>query len=281
MKKALGKGLGALIPKNDSDEVMMVEVERILPNPNQPRKIFADKALNTLAESIGKSGILQPLLVRKAQNDTFYLIAGERRLRASILAGLKKVPCIIRKKPSDGVSNDDNDLVLSLIENIQREDLNPIEMAEAFKSLKVEFQLTQEEIAARVGKERATVANYLRILNLPDSIKQLLADETLSMGHARALLSLEDGVTQEEVAKIVVEKSLSVRQTESFCKNFSSVPREKAVREVDPFINSLEDELTRNLGTRVRILSRGKKGKIEIEYYSTDELNRLVDIFKI
>lgn len=270
MKTALGKGLDALLPEK-GEEVINLDITRIVPGEQQPRRVFNDKALNELAQSIKEKGILQPIIVRRAGDGTFRIVAGERRWRAATIAGLKKIPVIIKDTaPSDS-------LEIALIENLQREDLNPIETAEAFQRLMREFNLTQEELSAKVGKERATVANYLRLLRLPDEIKDLINKGSLSMGHARAILSVEGKSNQIELARTVVTKGLSVREAESLAKQVNK-PRKRVIRSKDSQIASLEEKLKQSLGTKVKIQHKGKRGKIEIEYYSLDELDRLLDI---
>ncbi|MBF0345054.1 MAG: ParB/RepB/Spo0J family partition protein [Nitrospirae bacterium] len=286
MKKALGRGLDALLP-SEGDEILQVETQRIFPNPNQPRKSFDEEALKQLAASVSEKGILQPIIVSRNGDGTFSLIAGERRWRAAHISGLNKVPCIVRD------TKQDDSLEISLIENIQREDLNPIETAKAFQKLIDDFNLKQEEVAVKVGKERATVANYLRLLNLPSEIQDMVSQNKLSMGHARALLSVNDAQLQLEIAKNVIENNLSVRETEALSRpQLSSLStdgeqkvetgkQEKKETPKDPHISDIEQELIKTLGTKVKINHKGKKGKIEIEYYSLDELNRLIDILKI
>lgn len=277
MKKALGRGLDSLIPVS-GEEIIQVEALRIFPNPEQPRKAFDEDALKSLAASIRQKGIIQPVLVTRTGDGTFKLIAGERRWRAAALAGLEKVPCIVRKSGGDA-------LELALIENIQREDLNPIETAEAFKKLSEHLQLTQEALAEKVGKERATVANYMRLLNLSEPVKDFLKAGRMSMGHARALLSLPDNTLQEAAAKKVLESDLSVRDTEKLCREYADKPVDKkadkpSAKDKDPNIASLEEELVKKLGTKVRIVHKGKAGRIEIEYYSLDELDRLLEVLR-
>lgn len=270
MKTALGKGLDALLPEK-GEEIINLDITRIVPGEQQPRRVFNDKALNELAQSIKEKGILQPIIVRKAGDGTFRIVAGERRWRAATIAGLKKVPVIIKDTdPSDS-------LEIALVENIQREDLNPIETAEAFQRLMREFNLTQEELSTKVGKERATVANYLRLLKLPEEIKDLINRGSLSMGHARAILAVEGKANQIELARTIVTRGLSVREAESLSKRVSR-PKKKLSRSKDPQIASLEEKLKQSLGTKVKIQHKGKRGKIEIEYYSLDELDRLLDI---
>lgn len=270
MKTALGKGLDALIP-DKGEEIQFVEIDRIRPGNQQPRKFFDEKALKELSTSIREKGILQPIIVSRTGDGTFQLITGERRWRASMLAGLKKIPALIKNVASK------DSLEIALIENIQREDLNPIETAEAFNRLIKEFNLTQDELSDRVGKERATVTNYLRLLKLPDEIKILLYDGTLSMGHARAILALEGRSAQVEAARRIIRKGLSVREAEALAKK---KPKSQSTRaSKDPQISSLEEKLKRHLGTKVQITQKNKKtGRLEIEYYSLEELDRLLDI---
>ncbi len=275
MKTALGRGLDALIPER-GEEMLHLEVNRISAGGEQPRKVFRDGSLKELAASIKEKGVLQPIIVSRAEDGSFRLIAGERRWRAAQLAGLKKIPSIVKNVASR------DSLEIALIENIQREDLNPVETAEAFHKLMREFNLTQEDLSERVGKERATVANYLRLLKLPEEIKSLISDGSLSMGHARALLSIEGRANQTDAARKVINKGLSVRETETLAKNIglSGAKKSKTHKgHKDPQIASLEDKLIKSLGTKVRIHHKGKKGgRIEIEYYSLDELDRLLDI---
>lgn len=272
MKTALGKGLGSLLPDR-AEDIIAIDVDRIIPGEQQPRKVFKDMALKELAASIKEKGVLQPIIVSRTGDGTFRLIAGERRWRAASLAGLKKIPAMVKD-----VSSADS-LEIALIENIQREDLNPLEMAEAFHRLIKDFNLSQEELSVRVGKERATVANYLRLLKLPDEIKSFVNDGTLTMGHARAILSIEGRPGQVEAARRIIHKGLSVREAENLAKTWGAEGKKKSrVRKKDPQIESLQEKLIHSLGTKVRIHHKGKKGSIEIEYYSLDELERLLDI---
>lgn len=283
-KEALGRGLGALIPQKArstnggsgaTDGILQVDIDRIIPGANQPRKRFSDSSLEELAASIRESGVLQPPIVRRTGSGTFELIAGERRWRAAKLAGLAQMPVIVKDAaPAET-------LVYALIENIQREDLNPLETAEAFEHLMRDFNLTQEEMSQKVGKDRTTVANYLRILKLPPEVKSWLAEGLLSLGHAKALLAAPDSHALVHVARQVIQKGLSVRETEAVARRGGTVkPARKSAPARDPQIRSLEDKLTKKLGTRVRLNDRGKKGgSIEIEYYSLDELDRLLELF--
>jgi len=278
MKAALGKGLDALLPDRGGD-VIQIDIRKILPNKNQPRKVFKDEALRELAASIKEKGVLQPVIVSREADGTFRLVAGERRWRASSLAGLKKIPALVKE-----VSSQDA-IEIALIENIQREELNPIETATAFNSLMKDFKLTQEELSDRVGKERATVANYLRILKLPDEVKSFINEGALSIGHAKALLSIEDRLELIEAARKIVRDGLSVRAAEALCtelKTPASVVAAKSRKQKEkkklPEVADLEDRLIRALGTKVRLQHKGKKGRIEIEYYSLDELDRLLEL---
>jgi ParB family chromosome partitioning protein len=270
VKTALGKGLDALIPDR-GDNIIQVDVDRVLPGKQQPRKVFNEGALTELSASIKEKGVLQPILVSRTGDGTFNLIAGERRWRASVLAGLKKIPAIVKNVDSRDA------LEMALIENIQREELNPIETAEGFHRLLEEFNLTQEELADKVGKERATVANYLRLLRLPPEVKDMIDAGKLSMGHARALLAIENRLVQIEAARKIIKKRLSVRETELLAKKTTKPA--KINGEQDPQIASLEEKLIRHLATKVHLIQKNKrKGKIEIEYYSLEELDRLLDI---
>ncbi len=269
MKTALGKGLEALIPER-GDEIIRIDIDRILPSEQQPRKSFRDESLQELADSIKEKGVLQPVIVSRVGDGTFRLVTGERRWRAAALAGLKKIPALVK----DVASKDS--LEIALIENIQREDLNPMETADAFKRLMNDFNLTQEELSGKIGKDRATISNYLRLLKLPSEIKSLIRDGSLSLGHAKAILGIERRDKQIEAARKIIKKGLSVREAEAFSKRPSKPKKVKLYK--DPQILSIEERLIKNLGTKVKILHKGKKGKIEIEYYSLEELDRLLEI---
>ena len=268
MKTALGKGLEALIPEK-GEEIIHLDIDRIFPGEQQPRKAFRDESLRELAVSIRERGVLQPVIVSRVGDGTFRLVTGERRWRAASLAGLKKIPAMIKNVASK------DSLEIALIENIQREDLNPIEAAEAFSRLIVDFYLTQEELSDKVGKDRATIANYLRLLKLPQEIKNLVYNGSLSAGHAKAILTIDGRANQIDAARKIIKKGLSVREAELLSGKTSRPPK---VKSKDPQISSLEEKLIKNLGTKVRILNRGKRGKIEIEYYSLEELDRLLEI---
>jgi ParB family transcriptional regulator, chromosome partitioning protein len=275
-KKVLGRGLGALIPQKEpiaqqSSGLVQVPVEQISPNPFQPRKTFNDASIEELARSIREHGVVQPLVVSRA-GDRYKLIAGERRFRAAQRAGLRVVPVVIKELTQQGDA-----LQIALIENIQREDLNPMEEATAYHQLHEEFGLTQEEISRRVGKERSTVANFLRLLKLPDSVKKLLASGQLSMGHARALLAVESLKKQEQLAERVVRRDLSVRQTEMLAAEKSSPKGGKKEKEKDVFTRDAEERLTRSLRTKVEIDRKRRGGVIHIRFSSEDDLIRIYD----
>ena len=274
---ALGKGLGALIPDIDdihqiSNEYFQCDIELIQPNRYQPRKHFSEDELAALSRSIKEQGVIQPLLLRKVE-DGYELVAGERRLRAARMAGLTEVPCVV-KSVSDSQS-----LEISIIENIQRENLNPVEEADAYHRLMSEFGLTQDEAAVRVGKSRSAVANFLRIRNLSAAIKKSLIDGELSMGHARALLGATNKTHQQAVWKSVVAKGLSVRETEALVKKLKTsqqTPKKRASSSTDIHLSRIAEDLSRQYGTRVEIKRQGQKGKVAIEFYSDDDLDRLL-----
>jgi ParB family chromosome partitioning protein len=285
-KKALGRGLGALIPTRATEApapasapggtgLAMVAIEQISPNPYQPRKTFNDASIEELARSVKEHGIIQPLVVTKIGDNKYRLIAGERRFRAAQKAGLDSIPVVIKETMTDG-----DVLQVALIENIQREDLNPIEEAYAYHQLHEEFQLTQEEISKRVGKERSTVANFLRLLKLPDSVKKLLAAGQLSMGHARAILAVDSPRKQEQLAERVVKRDLNVRQTEMLAATTASKGGDKAEqpeKEKDVFTRDAEERLARTLRSKVEIDRKRRGGVIHIRFGSEDELIRLVE----
>lgn len=273
-KKVLGRGLGALIPQREqapsTTGLANIPIDQISPNPYQPRKTFNEGSIDELARSVREHGIVQPLLVTRSGDHKYRLIAGERRFRAAQKAGLKSVPAVIKELIQEGEA-----LQIALIENIQREDLNPIEEAVAYHQLHEEFGLTQEEISRRVGKERSTVANFLRLIKLPDSVKKLLASGQLSMGHARALLAVESTKKQEQLAERVVKRNLNVRQTEML----ASAPKAagKPQKEKDVFTRDAEEKLTRSLRTKVDIDRKRRGGVIHIRFASEDDLIRIFD----
>lgn len=284
-KRGLGKGLDVMIPErmlgpetkeeNVSSETLL-PIHKIEPNKAQPRKIFDEESLNELAESIKQYGVIQPLIVQK--KDKYYeLIAGERRWRASRLAGLKEVPVIIKDYTPQEV------IEIALIENIQREDLNPIEEAYAYQRLIREFNLKQDELAERVSKSRVTITNSLRLLKLDERVQQMLIDNMLSGGHARSLLPIEDSEIQYNTALTVIARKLSVRDTEKLVKQIlmGKPHKESAVNDENSFIyRDLEEKLKNIIGTKVSINRKQKdRGKIEIEYYSDEDLERIMDLF--
>ena len=275
-RQALGKGLGALIPGGDEaarqGELLLVAAQEIFPNPKQPRTRFEETALQELAASIREQGVLQPLLVRRVPGG-YELIAGERRLRAARMAGLERIPVLCRRV------EDDQKLELALIENIQRENLNPVEEAQAYRELQSIHKYTQEEVARRVGKDRATVANSIRLLSLPDFVKKELVAGRISAGHARALMPLKDENTMKSMLARILGKGLSVREVERSVGRVSSGSKERKGSADRGTVESrdLENRLTRKLGCRVRIHRSGKGGRLEIRYADLDELNSIAD----
>ena len=278
-RSALGKGLSALIP--DATEPVRqgaidVDIDLLAPNNKQPRVQMDDARLDELAQSIRENGVIQPILVQRI-GDLYRIIAGERRWRAAQRAGLLKVPVVVRDVPID---DDKQVLQLALIENIQRENLNPVDEAAAYQRLADEFHLTHDQIAAAVGKDRSSVANYVRLLKLADEVRADLAAGALTMGHARALLGLADHLSQRQAAREVIANNLSVRETEALVKRLASpeVPRAaKTVAPADVHTRAAEDRLRFALGTKVRIVRRGKGGQIEIAFGSEEELNRIYE----
>ncbi|KPU26443.1 plasmid stablization protein ParB [Caloranaerobacter sp. TR13] len=282
-RRGLGKGLAALIPdeplnnieNNDKDRVISVDVSLIKPNKEQPRREFTLDSLNELAESLKVHGLIQPIIVRKI-DDGYELVAGERRWRAAKIAGLKEIPCIVRDFESRKSAE------IALVENIQREDLNPIEEAIAYKRLMENYNLTQEEISTIVGKSRPYVANTLRLLNLSQEVISFILEGKLTSGHGRALLQIDDLNKQIKLAKEIIEKRLSVREAEKLVKELKnevkSKKNNKKESKRDPFTLEIEEQLRKILGTKVQISKGKKKGKIEIEYYSQDDLDRILDI---
>ncbi len=303
-KKVLGRGLGAFFPEYDEDKgkkeeenhegapeksayaspeqrvnvVLEVPVDNIRPNPHQPRKEFNEERLRELAQSIEEHGLIQPITVRYIGEKRFELISGERRLRASKLAGIDKLPAYIREVSDDDV------ISYALIENIQREDLNPIEVAMGYQRLIEEADFTQTEVAEQVGKNRSTVANMLRLLNLPPFIQAALRDESLTMGHARALLAVEDPEDQKAIFKKIIEKGYSVRKTEKAIKALSKDKEKSSSQnssdQRNAFLKEISNRLRSKLSTKVNIKSKKNGGEIRIEYYSDEELDRLLELFE-
>jgi len=277
-KQVLGRGLDALFPDIGSMDTkardyFQCDIDVIRPNPYQPRRKFSEDELTELSHSIKEQGILQPLLVRR-NSDGYELIAGERRLRASKIAGLSQIPVVVKE------ITDTELLEASIVENIQREDLNPMEEAEAYQRLMDEFSMTQQQVAVRVSKSRSAVANFLRLCQLPLPIKESLMDNVLSMGHARALLGIENASQQTKVWQTVISKGFSVRQTEALVKKLKSKPREVVPKPDEPYFNSLSEDLSRRFGTKVNIKKNGERGKVEIEFYSNEDLDRLLELLQ-
>lgn len=276
-KRGLGKGLGALIPENEeqlTNAVMQIKITDVIPNENQPRRHFDDEALRELAESIKEHGVVQPIIVKKME-DGYTIIAGERRWRASRIAGLKMIPAIVKDCSQVEI------MEIALIENLQREDLNAMEESYAYKSLMEEYHMTQEEIARRIGKSRPAIANSLRLVHLPDKIKELLMNGSLSAGHARALLAIEGEKKQLEIAEKIIDQQLNVRQVEKLAKEKNEHPvKRKKSDTTDIEIKEIENRLMAKLGTKTKINHKKNKGTIEIEYYSNEELDRLIEILE-
>lgn len=275
-RKALGRGLSALIPENlekeEIDKIKEIEIDLICPNPNQPRKSFEKDKLDELAESIKKYGIIQPIIVKK-EDEIYTIIAGERRWRASKIAGLSNIPCIIRDIENKNASE------IALIENIQREDLNPIDEANAYEYIMDRYAITQEELSGVIGKSRVYVTNTLRLLNLDDYVKEKIISNEISQGHARAIISLDKNL-QKQITDKIIKEGLSVRDVEKLVRDSKKVKVKKVV-EKDKFVVNIEELLTNKLSAKVKITNKRNKGKIEIEYKSNEDLNRLLSIFEI
>jgi len=276
MEKRLGKGLGALIPEKaeneNSERIGEIKVSSITPNMLQPRKKFNDEKLEELKNSIREKGIIQPVVVRRTEGG-YELIAGERRFRAAKDLGYENIPAIVKN-----VSDADS-LELSLIENIQREELNPVEEANAYMELVEKFNFSQEEIAKAVGKDKSTISNTVRLLTLPRLIQEYIMDGTISMGHAKAVLSLPTERAKIRFTKRITKKNLSVRQAEELIKQRLQKPKKKT-EEKDGHLTRLEEELQHYLGTRVKIIHGKKRGRLEISYYSNEDLDRILGLIK-
>jgi ParB family chromosome partitioning protein len=285
-RPALGRGLSALIPDAAGDAApaarekpFEIDLDRLTPNPQQPRSAFDEASLEELAQSIRRNGVIQPILVRRARTQPgaadsvrFEIIAGERRWRAAQRAGLLKAPVIVRDVPDDRL------LEVALIENIQRDDLNPIEEANAYRRLADDLHLTQDAIASAVGKDRSSIANTLRLLRLPDEVRHLLSAGSIAMGHARALLALESPAAQRQLARDIVARGLSVRETEALVKRQNepaSAPKPQPKK--DPNTRAAEEQLRLSLGTNVQIVRKGQGGRIEITFTNEGELDRLYE----
>jgi ParB family chromosome partitioning protein len=294
-KRALGRGLSALIPQAslgatvsgpvpvsgalpEQGGVVRLPLNAIHRDAAQPRKVFDEARLHELAESIKAQGLIQPVLVRRRAGGDYQLIAGERRWRAAELAGLAEIPALVRE------ASDAQAFELALVENLQRADLNPIEEAEGYRRLVEEYQLTQEQVSQRVGKDRSTVANALRLLGLPDAVKRLVAEGALDMGHARALLGAAKPGAMVELAEKVAQEQLSVRETERLVRGVRPAPARKAAKAAaagaSPAARAMVDELQRLFGTKVHLHDRGGRGSVEIEFFSYEDLDRLLSLFR-
>jgi ParB family chromosome partitioning protein len=281
-RQALGRGLNALLTStkpapvadepevSPQDRIRRLSLDRIDPNPEQPRQIFRDEGIEELAQSIRVDGLIQPIVVRP-NGDRFQLIVGERRWRAAKIAGIDKIPCIVQEFEKDRAFE------IALVENIQREDLNPIEVALALNRMVHEFDFSHEELANRTGKDRTTITNLLRLLKLPRDIQQLVAERRISMGHARALLSIDDPAAQLALAEKAAAHGMSVRQVERLVRDQQRAPGdEKPEKAIDPNVAAALEEMERALGTRVRLVQRGvNSGRIEIEYHSQEDIDRI------
>lgn len=286
-KSSLGTGLSSLIPeknkvnftKNNTvnsskNTVILIDVENISPNPNQPRYFFDDDNLKKLSQSIQEHGVVQPIIVTQISENKYELVAGERRLRASKLIGKKQIPAIVRQ------ANNQEKLELAIIENTQRSDLNPIEEAKAYKKLKEDFNLTQESIAQKMGKNRATIANTMRLLDLPTTIQRGVVENKITEGHARAILSLENPEKQHALYELIIQKQLSVRETEEKAKEFINTINPTFITKnqiIDTETQELENILQQNLGTKVQIKKKNGKGRVVIDFFSEEEFIRIKD----
>ena len=273
-RKALGRGLSALLQDRESgadNELRELDLDLLTPNPFQPRQVFSETKLEELAQSIRVHGFVQPLVVRR-DGERFQIIAGERRWRAAQRLGLLRVPVVIKRVP------DEHLMETSLVENIQRESLNPLEEANAYQRLTHEFHLTQEAVAQRTGKDRTTITNFLRLLKLPKDVQQLVLEDKISMGHGRALLALEHASEQKALAEKIVRFGWSVRQVErAVSAQRMEMPRKKGELRQDPNVRAAVEKMERALSTRIRIVQKGQRGRIEIEFYSQEELQRLYE----
>jgi len=285
-KKGLGRGLGALLDAGavvettteTEKDVKKIKITQIEPNKTQPRTAFDEEKIEELADSIREYGLIQPIVVKLNKNGFYTIIAGERRWRACRLAGLKEIPAVIKDV------SEQTEKEITLIENIQREDLNPLEEAAGIKELIDVYGLTQDEVAKKIGRSRPAVANILRLLNLPAEIQQLVKEEKLSQGHARALLAVENKERAQEIAKLIIAHDMSVRQTESYIAGLSKVKTvkkpTKEEMEMKRYIKSLEESLSSELGTKIKIVNKKNKGRIEIPYSSSEDFDRIIALIK-
>mgnify|MGYP001275695440 CR=1 FL=1 len=283
-KFTLGKGLSALIPEEsrnviDRNNKMTISINKIKSDEKQPRKSFDPEKIAELAESIKAHGIIQPLILRKYMEDQYIIVAGERRWRAAKMAGLKEIPVVIMEL------SDRDILEISLIENIQRQDLNPIEEALAYRKLLNDFKITQDELSKRIGKSRVTITNTMRLTNLDDRVQQYIIESIITEGHGRVLLAISDKQKQYEVAQQVIDEKLSVRELEKLIKNMNDEDRKENLIEpsnnLNPYYKEIKNQLQNYFGTKVNVSNKKNKGKIEIEYYSEEDLQRILDIMNI
>lgn len=279
-KRSLGRGLDALIPSisiDEDDKVVEIPLTQLRPNPYQPRKTFNEESIQELASSIREHGVIQPIIVRSVIKG-FEIIAGERRYRASQVAGKPTIPAVVKKLSDRDV------MEIALIENIQREDLNALELAIAYQAIMDQFSLTQEELSAKVGKSRSHVANFLRLLQLPEEIKQYVSRGTLSMGHARAIAGIKTDAIKKSIANQSIDQQWSVRELEEVIKKLDESPKpdvkQKRKDKEDPYIIQIEDQLRNSFQTTVKIKDQNNKGKIELLYYSKDDLERLLELLQ-
>jgi len=283
-KFTLGKGLGALIPEDPEDfreenNNILISINKIKSDEEQPRKLFDSEKIAELAESVKAHGIIQPLILRKYMEDQYIIVAGERRWRAAKMAGLKDVPAIIMELTERDI------LEISLIENIQRQDLNPIEEALAYRKLLNDFKITQEELSKRIGKSRVAIANTMRLTNLDERVQQYIIESILSEGHGRVLLTISDKQKQYELSQQVIDEKLSVRELERLIKRFNDQDEKEKViwrsDDLNPYYKEIKNQLQNYFGTKVNVSNKKNKGKIEIEYYSEEDLQRILDIINI
>jgi len=283
-KFTLGKGLSALIPEESGENIdennkILISINKIKSDEEQPRKSFDSEKIAELAESIKTHGIIQPLILRRHMQDQYIIVAGERRWRAAKMVGLKEIPAIIMEL------SDRDILEISLIENIQRQDLNPIEEALAYRKLLNEFNITQEELSKRIGKSRVAIANTMRLTNLDDRVQQYIIESIISEGHGRVLLAINDKQKQYELAQIVIDEKLSVRELERLIKKFNEDEEEEKIiwrsDDLNPYYKEIKNQLQNYFGTKVNVSNKKNKGKIEIEYYSEEDLQRILDIINM
>jgi len=283
-KFTLGKGLSALIPEDaeenaEENSKMLISINMIKSDEEQPRKLFDSEKIAELAESIKTHGIIQPLILRKYKEDQYVIVAGERRWRAAKMAGLKEVPAVIMELTDRDI------LEVSLIENIQRQDLNPIEEAIAYRKLLSDFNITQEELSKRIGKSRVAIANTIRLTNLDDRVQQYIIESIITEGHGRVLLAIDDKEKQYELAQKIIDEKLSVRELEGLIKKLRDQEEKERViwssENLNPYYKEITNQLQSHFGTKVNILNKKNKGKIEIEYYSEEDLQRILDIMNM